>query len=238
MTLNAHFYRPYLSGLYLSNAYHFYAPDPGASTLVWLHIRYKDGSHRWLKLPDRPGSETPLHYQREMGISEITSSPSYRTLKPMEFEEKLERRKRAGDALHADIPLLEDRMYSQQYSEPGELSQVIMSSMVRHVCRFYPSLTDPSDPPESVRVYRVTYTIIMPPALLQGHDPTADDLKTPFYMGEYDTEGRRMRYDRLTLKPLPADRADEGEDDPFLYWAIPMKYLDRHVGDEKAEDKQ
>ena len=57
--LNINFYRPYLSGMYLTNSYHFYAPDPGNSTLVWLRIEYANGEHRWLKLPDRHTTATP-----------------------------------------------------------------------------------------------------------------------------------------------------------------------------------
>lgn len=235
LTLNARVYRPYLSSLYLTNAYHFYAPDPGASTLVWLRIEYADHSHRWLKLPDRPDSATPLHYQREMGISEITSTPSFKPITPKEFEYKLTRRRMAGQFFRGgEIPLLEDRMPTTQYSAPGELSQEIMSSMVRHVCRFYPSPTNPASPPVAVKVYRLTYTIIMPEPLLQGHDPTADDLKLPYYMGEFDTQGRRKRYG-VDGKPLEADKADQGEDDPFLYWAIPMNCLPLHAGDLQEE---
>jgi len=87
-----------------------------------------------------------------------------------------------------------------------------------------------------VKVYRLTYSIAMPPLLLEGKDPMSDDLKLPFYMGEYDPEGRRLRYDRNHPDvALPPERAEEGQDDPFLFWAIPMDCLLRHTGDEEGK---
>jgi hypothetical protein len=37
-------YRPYLSLLYMTNAYHFYSPDPGPPSMVWFAMRYSDGT--------------------------------------------------------------------------------------------------------------------------------------------------------------------------------------------------
>ena len=119
---------------------------------------------------------------------------------------------------------------------PGELSQQIMSSMVRHVCRYYPHPTNPAIPSKAVKVYRLSYTIISPEALVQGANPLADNLKVPYYMGDFDTEGRRKRYDIVTGKELPPERASEGEDDPFLNWAIPMDRLALHAGDVQSID--
>src|SRR5438045_224861 len=38
--LFARVYRPYLGFMYLSNAYHFYSPNPGPPTLLWFRIQY------------------------------------------------------------------------------------------------------------------------------------------------------------------------------------------------------
>jgi hypothetical protein len=219
------FYRPYLSGLYLTNAYHFYAPDPGASTLVWICIQYDDDQHtcRWLKMPNRTDSETPLHYQREMGMCEATSVPSLEMQmlmqNPGEFQERYRHRVEVGELLH--IPLRNDRMPQGQYYAPDDYSKAIMSSMARHAWRFYPHPTNPAIAVKSVKIYRLSYTIIMPPALLQGQDPLSDDLKLPFFMGDYDSEGR------LT-----------NAEDPFLNWVVPMKYLHAHAGDGQAVTKE
>jgi hypothetical protein len=68
------FYRPYLTFMYLANAYHFYSPDPGPATLLWFRIQYADGSHRWRHFPDRDESPHGLHYQRMLALTESTNS--------------------------------------------------------------------------------------------------------------------------------------------------------------------
>src|SRR5262249_16204058 len=37
--LNKRIYRPYLETVYLTNAYHFYAPEPGPATYLWFRIK-------------------------------------------------------------------------------------------------------------------------------------------------------------------------------------------------------
>jgi hypothetical protein len=68
------FYRPYLTFMYLSNAYHFYSPDPGPATLLWFRVQYADGSHRWRHVPDRDESPHGMHYQRMLALTESTNS--------------------------------------------------------------------------------------------------------------------------------------------------------------------
>ena len=57
ITLWSRVYRPYLSFMYLNNAYHFYSPEPGPPTLVWFLVEF-DGKAppRWLKLVNRRGA--------------------------------------------------------------------------------------------------------------------------------------------------------------------------------------
>lgn len=63
-------YRPYLSFLYLTNAYHFYSPNPGPPALLWFAVHYDDGSYSWLKIPDRGHSPVGMHYQRMLALPE------------------------------------------------------------------------------------------------------------------------------------------------------------------------
>ena len=48
-------YRPYLEFVYLTNAYHFYAPEPGPSSYLWFRIIYTTDNGqevgRWEKIP-------------------------------------------------------------------------------------------------------------------------------------------------------------------------------------------
>src|SRR6185437_5083979 len=70
-------YRHYLTFAYLTNAYHFYSPDPGPPTLLWFHVEYADGSYRWIKLPNRRESPVGLHHQRMPAATESTNNPIY-----------------------------------------------------------------------------------------------------------------------------------------------------------------
>ena len=235
--LYTEFYRPYITGLYFTNPYHFYAPDPGVSTLVWVRVEYEDHQYRWLRFPNRPGSPTPLHYQREMGVCESTSQRSW-DVDPVRFGRLLEQRRHIanfGKPGLSRIPMREDMLPYNQYSRPNDYSEAILSSMARHVARFYPHPTKPEVKVKALKIYRLTYELVQPGALLQGQDPLDDNLKLPFYMGEFDTEGRRKRYDLTTWVELPPDKASDGEDDPLLYWAIPMEYLHLQAGDIEAD---
>lgn len=77
MQLWTHFYRPYLMFAYLTNAYHFYSPDPGPPTLLWFHVEYADGSARWIKIPNRRESPIGLHHQRMLAASESAYNPIF-----------------------------------------------------------------------------------------------------------------------------------------------------------------
>ncbi len=71
-------YRPYLQFMYLTNAYHFYSPDPGPPSLLWFRVEYADKSYRWIKLPVRQESPIALHYQRGLALAEYTNNPMQR----------------------------------------------------------------------------------------------------------------------------------------------------------------
>jgi len=86
-------FRPYLEFMYLNNAYHFYSPEPGPPTHLWMRIVYDTGKKveneagkeqielkaTWLKLPDMdyPGNHrypVSLVYQRILAITENAAS--------------------------------------------------------------------------------------------------------------------------------------------------------------------
>ncbi len=49
-------FRPYLEFMYLNNAYHFYAPEPGPAGYLWFRVIYTDENQRefglWYKIPE------------------------------------------------------------------------------------------------------------------------------------------------------------------------------------------
>ncbi len=75
MMLWTYVYRHYLTFAYLTNAYHFYSPDPGPPTLLWFHVEYADGKARWVKIPNRAESPTGLYHQRMLAACESAYNP-------------------------------------------------------------------------------------------------------------------------------------------------------------------
>jgi len=59
--------RPYLQTVFLSNAYRFFAPNPGPATLTWFRLSYQDGSVRWVELPRREDFGS-MAYQRHLSL--------------------------------------------------------------------------------------------------------------------------------------------------------------------------
>jgi len=78
-------YRPYLEFMYLNNAYHFYAPEPDASTYLWFRAIFEDErGHKhgvWRKVPDMDEDgwhrhTVALEYQRCVAMTENVAQAS------------------------------------------------------------------------------------------------------------------------------------------------------------------
>jgi hypothetical protein len=201
----ARLYRPYLQVVGLTNAYHFYSPEPGPPTLVWFRIQYESGRSRWVKLPYWEQSAVPLHYQRRLSLTEACNQslpqPNERTMTTM-----LERRNREGQV--QGIPIHPDVILGLQYREPTVYSRLMISAFVRYIARRYPEIDDEGRPAKikSVRVYRVVHAIISAAQMAAGMDPVDPTLHWPYYLGEYDAKGEALHK----------------ADDPLLWWMIPV----------------
>jgi hypothetical protein len=79
------FFRPYLQFVYLNNAYHYYAPEPGPASYLWFRIIFEspDGKSDegiWYKIPqlDEAGRiqhPVALEYQRFLSLTEAVAQP-------------------------------------------------------------------------------------------------------------------------------------------------------------------
>lgn len=244
-------YRYYLNFAYLTNAYHFYSPDPGPPTLLWFHVEYADGSARWIKLPNKHESPVSLHHLRMLAAAESANSPTVGLpldpVQKLQWEQKFKRsyellpgiphptgdqvirwrraaamynfidpndNRKAPIRLFEDVPDTLDGMASQ-YAEPPEISRRLIASYARHIARTSPHLKDPKVAVKSVRVYRVTHTLVTPRELAEGHRQVLDETTfVPFYMGKYDLDGR-------LLDPK----------DPFLFWHLPIVNVPQNYPD-------
>src|SRR5262245_11840191 len=66
-------FQPYLQLTFLANAYRFYAPDPGAPSVLWFRIQYDDRSVRWLELPRRADFVWRIPYERYKSLTNLLS---------------------------------------------------------------------------------------------------------------------------------------------------------------------
>jgi hypothetical protein len=235
-----HVYRYYLGYIYMTNAYHFYSPDPGPSTLVWFRVQYDDDSYRWVQMPDKKGSRVPLQYTRSMVIADSTGLGGGMPPRPL-LAARLNDRKRQGLLFRPEptkddpnprsvpIPIIyEDLVYGptnnmpippEAYKEPNEYSRRLVASYVRYVSKNYPNETDPSIAIKNVKVYRITHKLIGANEMARGYDPSQEIFLYPYFMGKYDTQGelidKQQEYDAFGRPKL--DKYDG-----FLYWVVPI----------------
>ena len=200
------FYRPYLEFMYLNNAYHFYAPEPGPATLAWFYIKYDDGSARWLEIPRRDAHAFALQYQRRLSQMESINQ----LLPPSSPDPEIGRRRVTAGRLDG-IPLHPGFAESFQYREPTPYSKRMLQIYARHVARAMLPPSDPARKVTGVKIYRVVHRILDPLEMAQGANPADEPLYFPYYQGEFDARGQ--------LKDPK---------DPYLYWLIPI------LKDEKA----
>jgi hypothetical protein len=219
------FYRHYLQFMYLNNAYHFYSPEPGPPTLLWFHLDYADGSQRWVRLPEREQFGTRQEYQRRLALTESTNFLGPPVPSEMFPNIIIERRMIAGGLAQqpmqgfvlganregtVPIPFMDDAPKNVQWRRPTPYSRFMVSAYARHVAHAYPSEENPGAAVTGVKVYRVVHAILLPEQFLDKARPTDPWTYQPFYQGEFDADGN--------LKDV---------NDPFLYWLIPIKWVQR-----------
>jgi hypothetical protein len=246
-------YRPYLEFMYLNNAYHFYAPDPGPATYLWFRLNYEDEAGKlhghWLKVPDfddqgRPKYGVALTYQR---ILALTENATHKGTVPPDTEMILDAK---GEFKAVPAPYVaRRRRYLPDYKPLlGEAEPRVPFPIPFHPYVPLPRQYEPPAPsvktifqsyarhacltphpehPEwrvkNVKVYRVVHAIPPGSLYLQGADPRDPQFYHPYFVGEFDADGQLVN---------PTD--------PMLYWLMPIfrdpagnvhDYARRHAGD-------
>lgn len=206
------FYRPYLQFMYLNNAYHYYSPNPGPASLLWLRIEYepKDGMRhwRWVKMPELDENGNPIspdggnigfyvEFTRRLSLGESVGQ-----MPPPNFVELQALRMQAARR----IPLDPHRPLAGQYRGLSPEATLWLPSYVRHAARSYQCNEHPELAVTSVKVYLVIHELLDAPLYgEEGANPYDTEHFEPFFEGEYDKEGQ--------LQSL---------NDPLLGWLIPI----------------
>jgi hypothetical protein len=221
--LMARVYRPYLNLLYMTNAYRFYSPDPGTSSVMWFAVQYSDGQYKWIKVPNKADCPIGMTYQRLNALPEQTFTTILR-FPPTDIElradptaerpplgswDEVYRRRQNGSLHeyapnHKPIPMVLDLDLIWQYQQPTDVSQQQIASLARHVW-YLPTAQSEGATITSVKVYRVKVNALTPYQLSKGRVPFDPIQMMPYFLGEFDKEGK-------ILHPK----------DPFLYWYLPV----------------
>jgi hypothetical protein len=218
VVVNVYVYRPYLEFMYLTNAYHFYAPDPGPSYILHFRIEYEqDGflhSH-WRKVPDLgedgwPKYPLAIQYQRRLAMANLVSTT--RTVDPREWVLAQSGRVSANELRYSrrlpPIPRNPDPAFQvAQYVPPNAINQILLESYVRHIV--YQFLHDNPDLKiediKGIKVYRLEHRFLSAGQFEEGLDPQDPMTYLPYFWGDFDAKGRLRR-----------------KQDGFLYWHIPF----------------
>lgn len=238
-------YLPYLSFAYLRNAYHFYSPEPGPASLLFVLVKYEEidpatgkPKAEWMVLPRRhEHMKDPLGltYYRRLSITEAIAGTVSDLFSATSFEKLDARQRRAQVAMlpgEHQIPLApaEYEPEHMQYRIPRpDITRYLLPSYAEHISAEYAASRQAKV--ASVKVYRAEHRIIPAYAFVQGGDPFDPVGYRVYYLGEYTPNGKLVN-----------------PQDEMLYWLVPVypkpggpspadperrhfeEYLSRHAG--------
>ncbi len=199
-------YRPYLQFMYLNNAYHFYAPEPGPATILWACVRYTDGRSEWVETPDpRAIDKDPLRleYFRRLAMVQTANTPVYLPQIPVEV---VQARLWAGQRIGLPSPEQIKRYLptASQYLVLTDNCQKILESFARHLASDTPS-GKPGVRVASVCLYMAVHSIGSAKDFADAADPGDPVSYLPYFQGEFDSDGTLVN-----------------PHDPLLHWLIPI----------------
>jgi hypothetical protein len=230
-------YRPYLQFMNLTDPFKYYAPDPGPTSLLWFRVEYEPGPDRakhvrWLKVPDddRPNSAPDgkpcrpdgtviwphVEYTRRL---ELAESVNFQTAmsNSRDYGATQLHRLAAVDI----IPLRPGMPLGQQFRPPGVSAKRWLSIYARFAARTFKCEALPELKVKSVKIWLVAHEILSAKQIVQGHDPNSPTTYSPYYMGEFDGDGRLMKScEEMTIAYQNAEANVPA--DPLLYWLIPI----------------
>lgn len=231
-------YRPYLEFMYLNNAYHFYAPEPGPASYLWFRLLYEDTQDDgatvgvWYKVPrldekGRPMHSMALEYQRYLAMTEntgpATPAPPVVVLNKDGVPEQAEFYARRAACVPGtgviigrpraplEVPFDPAVPQLQQYIVPTHATKQFVQSLARHVCRRpHPDDGDhATNPRYRIKAVKIYRAVHTIPAAILFTDPEFNPRHPMLYRPFY--LGQYSPEGEL-LDPF----------DPFLYWELPI----------------
>ena len=148
----AHMYQYYLNFIYMTNAYHFYAPEPGPGIMIWFDVHYDDGTQKWVKLPVRDSHYWLLNYQRRLALPEqINQTVNMQTL-----PDDIIVQKRAFAGMNHGIPFYYDKLrpHPTEYRPAMPTTKIMLESYARHIGQTTPNPANPDSKITGIKIYR------------------------------------------------------------------------------------
>lgn len=242
-------FRPYLEFMYLNNAYHFYAPEPGPASYLWFRLIYENENRHevgwWYKVPQiddrgRLKHTVALEYQRFLTLTEslalkdnppatfVLDEQGQPMVNPF-YARRLSLVPSAGVVLGKEkstLPLIPLHPgYSSeaaQTSIPAAFPKQLLSSFARCVVQQFGQHPEPEFEDykfKSVKIYRVIHAIPGVADLRNGISPTDPAFYHAFFVGNYDATGRLIE-----------------DQDPYRYWILPAQRVDPFDPDSAIRD--
>jgi hypothetical protein len=214
-------YRAYQQCVYLTNAYHFYSPEPGPAYMLWFCIYYDNDDNgkaetaeaRWITLPNRPGDmKDPLAitYYRRLSVTATAFSPA----QIPGLSDDVTRARILRTQGKNGIPLHPEFMPMQnQYLMPQDnVRYHMLPAFVKHLSKSKEAQHgDPNVKIKWIKVYMVEHKILTPADLEIGMDFYDAPTYKPYFMGDFDVNGNLR-----------------DPNDAMLYWMVPILFEPKH----------
>ncbi len=171
-------YRPYLQFMWLTNAYRFYAPDPGPTDVVWYRIKYEDGTSQWRQVPDREAYALRMPFQRHMSVSMLAMMMAG-------FEEI----PASEDAASGASMMIRNQGNRQEVLSP--MGEVYFRAYARFIARKFVKSSWGS-PFKELAIYRIHYNIRSPYQVRLRYDMYDPRLLDISMVGTYSADGTRL----------------------------------------------
>ena len=230
-------FRPYLEFMYLNNAYHFYAPEPGPSSYLWFRVIFttddeKEDFGLWYKVPQvddegRIQHPVALEYQRYLSMTEniaqtdplppeLIFNPATKAVEPNPlYAIRLMLAEPApmliigkSDSKQLRIPLHPEVPKTRQVNIPADGSRRLLASFARHVAHRYPTYVEGGRTLKFKSV-KIYRVIHAIPPIVWYQNPVLKPTDPTLYRPYYIGNYR-------------ADGTQIDDRDPYLYWLLPI----------------
>jgi hypothetical protein len=228
-------FRPYLEFMYLNNAYHFYAPEPGPSSYLWFRVIFStpEGVDQgmWYKVPDLDEDGNMRHpvaleYQRFLAMTESGAPDAALPAAGAWFDaqrniwvgapelaNRLNLAPRENEGInigqirprHLRVPMDRYLPWAQQVRIPGDVSKALLRSFAQFVAQKF--AVHPDHPDWEFKKVKIYRVVHYIPAIewFQNNIPPTEP---ELYRSFYTGT-----YDK--------DGVERDREDPYLYWLLP-----------------